>query len=57
MNMIRQMYSVSKVCDNRTANVAFMHTVPNITISQNSGNSCVFDRVFSFSLLDLKITC
>ena len=49
MNMIRQMYeySVSKVCDIITADVAFIHRIPNITIPQNSGNSCVFYRVFS----------
>jgi len=39
MNMIRQTYSVSKVCDIRTANVAFIHTILYITIPQNSGNS------------------
>ena len=56
MNMIRLMYSVSKVCAIRTANVAFIYTVPNITIPQHSGNSCVFDGVFSFSVRSF-ITC
>ena len=56
MNMIGQTYSVSKVCDIRTANVAFIHTIPNITIPQNSGNSRVLDRVFSVSVLDSILT-
>jgi len=50
--MIRQMYSLSKVRDIRNANVASIHTITNITIPQNSGNSCVFDKDFSVSMLD-----
>ena len=55
--MIGQTDSVSKVCDIRTADVTFIHTVPNITIPQNSENFCVFDRVFSVSVLDSILTC
>jgi hypothetical protein len=51
VNMVRQIYSLLKACDIRTVNVAFIHTVPNITIPQNLGNSCVFFRVFSLSAL------
>jgi len=45
------------VCDIRTANIAFIHTIPNITIPQNSGISCVFDKVLSVSIRDELLTC
>lgn len=51
MNMVRQIYSLSKACGIRTVNLAFIHTVPNITIPQNLENSCVFVRVCSVSSL------
>jgi hypothetical protein len=57
VNTVRQIYSLSNACGIRTVNVAFIHTVPNITIPQNLGNSCVFVRVFSvFALTNNVLT-